>query len=533
MVAHRMMKPVCISALIACILSGCSATQQCQQSGSTPAGPPHAGMTLPVTASSLPLSSLSNSQIDTVQPASHNEGIVKAAAPADYALANGQDSGVPELRQGQEPDGIIEENAIEEVPPSSATNPADAVGQTPQPVEFFVSMALASHPKILAARSRVAAAVNVVPQVRSLPDPMFSNGFWPIQDQALQTAGGRVGHQFGLSQGVPWPEKLHAKEAIACQEVQIAQADVERIEREITEAVRLAYYEVWFASRAILILEDSRNLVNQLLQVAQARYETNGPQQDLLRAQLEFDRLEDQIVGLVKQKEQAQADLATLVQQPVALIPNAQDNIGLDQVPQQLDSLLAMAEHCSPELRGIVAEIRRDRQNQRLACLQKYPDFQLGLNYAIINDDNNVLSPVANGHDNISILVGVTLPIWRERIRAGIQEANARTSSSVQRLDAERDMIYGKLRRLMAQADAMVEREQIYQDRVIPRTQDMLELAFADYRGERADFFTLIETYRELLMFETELARIQATLAGTVAQIERTVGCPYGVRVEN
>jgi len=36
----------------------------------------------------------------------------------------------------------------------------------------------------------------------------------------------------------------------------------------------------------------------------------------------------------------------------------------------------------------------------------------------------------------------------------------------------------------------------------------------------------LIETYRELLMYETQLARIDANLAGTVAQIERTVGCP-------
>jgi hypothetical protein len=35
----------------------------------------------------------------------------------------------------------------------------------------------------------------------------------------------------------------------------------------------------------------------------------------------------------------------------------------------------------------------------------------------------------------------------------------------------------------------------------------------------------LIETYRELLMFETQLARINASLAGTVARIERAVGC--------
>jgi outer membrane protein TolC len=161
-----------------------------------------------------------------------------------------------------------------------------------------------------------------------------------------------------------------------------------------------------------------------------------------------------------------------------------------------------------------------------LACLQKYPDLQVGLNYAIISDDSNAISPVANGHDNISFTVGTTLPIWREKINAGIREAAHRTSSSTERLEAERDAIQGKLRRLMAQADALVQQQDIYKDRIIPRTEDTLTLSIADYRGKRTDFFTLIETYRDLLMFETQMARFEATLAGTVAQIERTVGCP-------
>ena len=405
---------------------------------------------------------------------------------------------------------------------------ATSSNDSQQPVSYFVSTALANHPKIRAARNRVAAASNVIPQARALPDPMLGNTFWPIQDQALQTAGGRVGHQFQLSQGVPWPEKLSTKASIASREVQMAQAEVDRIERKITEAVRLAYYEVWFATRAITIIEETRELVDDLTQVAEARYRSGGTQQDVLRAQLEADRLDDQLVGLRRQKEQAQADLATLLQQPVSLVPETLDDIGLVDVPKQLDELLGLAEQCSPELRALTWEIQRDREKQRLAYLQKYPDLNLGLNYSIIDDDTNVISPVANGHDNISFVVGVTLPIWRGKINAGIREAAHRTSSTSQRLEAERDAIQGKLRRLMAQADALVEQEGIYEDRIIPRTEDTLKLSIADYRGKRTDFFTLIETYRELLMFKTQLARIEATLAGTIAQIERTVGCPYG-----
>ena len=102
-------------------------------------------------------------------------------------------------------------------------------------VDYFVGLALAQHPSIQAARQRVSAEVNRIPQVRALPDPMFNNTFWPIHDQSIQTAAGRVGNQMSLSQAIPWPEKLRTKAAIVNQEVQIAQAEVDRIEREITE----------------------------------------------------------------------------------------------------------------------------------------------------------------------------------------------------------------------------------------------------------------------------------------------------------
>ncbi len=188
--------------------------------------------------------------------------------------------------------------------------PSAVDASSPQSVDYYVNLALAGHPSIQAARHRVSAEINRIPQARALPDPMFNNVFWPIQDQALQTAAGRVGNQMSLTQGVPWPQKLKTKAAIVSQEVQIAQAEVEEIEREITESVRLAYYELWFATRAITITEEILELVSDATQVAEARYRSGGTQQDVLRARLEADRLEEQHVALRKQKRMAQADLA-------------------------------------------------------------------------------------------------------------------------------------------------------------------------------------------------------------------------------
>lgn len=393
-------------------------------------------------------------------------------------------------------------------------------------LEELVANALASHPSIAAARQRVAAAQHRIPQATALDDPILGNTFWPIQDQALQTAGGRVGHQFSLTQKVPWLEKLDTRETIAVREVHVAMAEIARAETEITEAVRLAYYELWLADELIQIVDDNSELVEDLIIVSKSRYKTGGSQRDVLRAELERDRLSQQLISLRQQKEQARADLGALVRQPLHLMPIAVDDLNIAEATPKLDQLVGQAEACNPTLQGLAAEITRDRAKEALACLQKYPDFQVGLGYSIVDDDYNAISPVANGHDNINFTVGMTLPVWRDKINAGIREAAHNRSATKLRRDAEHDKIRGTLRRQVAAADAAIEQLELFRERLIPRTTQTLEITTADYQGKKADFTDLIATYRELLTLEVQVARTKATLASTLAKIERTVGCP-------
>lgn len=502
------------------VASGCASTPNQRPHQARTSQPPSVGASTgeSATAHEELLEAPISSPSDLIQPVGYDDKIVVAT---QLVLEPTDDLAVTETPIASSSDQIAHAHAT-----ATVTTPIGGA----KSADYFIALAMDRHPSIQAARQRVAAAINRVPQARALPDPMFNNTFWPIHDQSLQTASGRIGNQMSLSQAIPWPEKLRTKANVANQEVQIAQADVDRIEREITESVRLAYYEVWFATRAMMIIKETKEVVDTLNRVAESRYRTGGSQQDVLRARLEADRLEEQLINLTKQQQVAQADLAALVQQPVDLVPEADDNLGLADVPARLDQLIARAEECNPELIGLASEVRRDRQKQRLACLQQYPDLQFGVQWGLVSDDGNVVSPVANGHDTISFNVGTTLPIWRNKINAGIREAAHQTSSTTERLDAERNALYGKLRRLLAQADALIEQRDVYEKRIIPRVEDTLNLSIADWRGSRSenrtDFFTVIETYRELLMFETQLARINASLAGTLAQIERAAGCP-------
>jgi hypothetical protein len=193
-------------------------------------------------------------------------------------------------------------------------------------------------------------------------------------------------------------------------------------------------------------------------------------------------------------------------------------------VPQQIEELFAAACECSPRLRERRWAVSRDRQKQQLACLQKYPDFTFGAGWQSITE-SDAIAGSANGHDNVNFMVGLTLPIWSERIHAGVREASADVLASSREFTDARDDTLRQIRRLSEQAYAADEQLRLYNDRILPRAKQALQLASADYRGRLADFGEVADGFNEVFLFELQIARSQATLAGALARINRAVGC--------
>ncbi len=471
----------------------------------------------------------------SVLPNADSEAVVVSASrPIELGRSAGLSQTVPGSEfSGTFPVGPSDGPAPESIDkfgPQSIDEPVTpiAISAAHQlPIEAYVSMAMQANPRLNALRHRVASLANRVPQARALPDPMMQETFWPFNGNALETAGGRAANQIGISQQIPWPDKRRAKAAIACREVQIAEAELREATQEVAESVRLACIDIWFAEEALGVVDEFVDVVQQLNEVSEARYrsatKTSG-QQDVLRARIEADRLDDRRVQLQRQKQVAQADLSALLHRPVERSPEVENSYGRQSLDIQLDELIGMAGTCNPSLAGLIAQIARDREKSRLACLQQYPDFQLGANWLMISD-NNALSPVATGNDNFGFTLGVTLPIWRQKIRAGVAEASHQTQSSVGLLESEKDSVAGKMRRLVTQFDTFAEQLDILQDRIIPRTEDALEIALADYVGNRTDFSSVSDLYEERLLLELQRLALSRSQQAALIQLETLVGC--------
>ncbi|MCA9198696.1 MAG: TolC family protein [Planctomycetales bacterium] len=414
--------------------------------------------------------------------------------------------------------------------PSVADNSIEAMPTEVGSMELadqFVVMALSTNPALQAQRQRIALLRYRIPQVRSLPNPTVSETFWPFEGNALQTAGGRAASQINLSQAVPWPEKLDSKAAIASREVCIALAKLREMEQDVVQAVRLAVIEANVAAESLAIVDEANSLVDGLNEVAETRYRAGGPnasQRDVLRAQIERERIAEERLQWTKRQEIAKAELVRLLHQPLDLDDTFQWNLApVHQLELQLDQLVALAQQQNPSLSGLAQQVARDRQQIQLASLENRPDFQVGMNWLIVSQDD-AISPVANGHDNFGFMVGMTLPVWRNKIHAGIQEARHQVAASTQMLASETDNVASQIRKLLAEYTALSQQENLVRTRIAPRLDDALDITLADYSGNRTDFSSLIELHRERLMVELQVLQLQAELARSLVRIQRQIG---------
>jgi len=409
-----------------------------------------------------------------------------------------------------------------------ATLPVDIDTNVPHSVSFYVQRALEQNPEILAARRSVAAQVEVIPQVTALDDPVLVDSFQPITSNSVQTAAGRGQNALSLSQRFPWFGKLRVQGEVAEQETKIALTRLAEAQLKIAEDVHLTYDEIYFNQQAIQITETDERLLKDLLKFAEVRFRTGQTsQQDVLRAQVELERLRDRLITLRRQLRQAQADLAKILHTS----PEADLKVAKLDVPSArigIKRLYAAAVRCRPELQERLHAIVRDERTGELARLRYYPDVTVGVGWQSITGQG-ALSRVSNGNDNVAFTVGVNLPIWRDKLRAGVSEAEHRVVASARQYDATRDDTFRQIKRLMVQVSALDQQIVLFRESIIPKSEQTLQVSAADYRVGKIDFQQILDNWSDLLLFQIQLVRLEATLAQTFASLERVVGCQLAV----
>jgi len=395
----------------------------------------------------------------------------------------------------------------------------------PQPVETYIRYALAENRGVQAAHANVVAMRERIPQVTALDDPMVENTIWPFPSNAPQySLMGYGPYGLMISQQFPWFGTLRLRGEAAAKDVEVALAELCAAQLDVVANVKRAYFNLYQAERLDIVIRENRKLAEDFVEIAKIRYEAgNTSQQDVLRAQNAVTEIDTELATIFQEKATARAALARQLHVSPETDLQALTELPVAAAPVQVDFLYRLATAARPELRGQLAAVGRDAREVELARKKYYPNVTLGLNYMLMSRQN-AMSAMADGRDNIGLVVGFNLPVYRGKLEAGVREAEAKAVADSKRYENLRDQTYEEVKQAFADARARREILDLFRKTYLPRSRQALEVASADYRAGNLDFLSLITAWRELLQVEVQIARLESDLGKALATLERSVG---------
>jgi outer membrane protein TolC len=349
----------------------------------------------------------------------------------------------------------------------------------------YLAYALLNAPAVEAAYGDWAASVEAITVTRSLPDPQltFQSDIGSIVQSVMP----------GLIQNFPGPGKLRAGANVAGAVSQAKYFAFESAALQTAFALKQAYYQLYFLDDQLRINRETLSLLNDLEQIARAQNEVGkGTLQDVLRAQIERDRVSTDIANLEDSRQPLLASFkAALGITPDQPDPPVPARLEISDTDFNSDDLLKTAFARNPQLQAMEADVRAAEAGIAVAYKSRVPDFSLGL-MADVKANPIIYRPLA----------GMTLPIWRDKIAAEIAQAKAKDLVAKARLTeaqislavdfAEQTFAYREIGRNL----------DLLENRLIPKARQSLEIARAGYLAGTIDFFNLMDTERTLLNFE-------------------------------
>jgi cobalt-zinc-cadmium efflux system outer membrane protein len=381
------------------------------------------------------------------------------------------------------------------------------------------------NPAIRAAFYAWQAALQRITQARSYQNPMVT--YMPDTGNMAETRAGPQTNGFGISQTIPFPGKLTLSGRIADQQAQAARENLTGIVQETLRGIRRAYAQFYFAERALEVNADSTVLARQFENIAEAKFKVGKvPEEDVIQGQEEISRLATERVNFVEQRNTAMGALNTLLDRAPRARLGRPAEMATAELQIPLEQLVEQARGARPEIRAENHLVHAREQSVTLAKMGYLPDFSIGGQYMGIDGHMGVPGFTRDGHDIWTATIGLSVPIWVDRVKARVDETGAElqqekfTRRNVE--DTVNDQIQDAYERLMAAARNDV----IYRTTLLPQTAERIRAAEAGYQTGTVDFLTLIDSlksYENVRLLDYQSVRAYQISA---ADLTRAVGEP-------
>ncbi len=386
-----------------------------------------------------------------------------------------------------------------------------------QRLEDYLRYASLNNAELKAKFHQWKAAVEEVPQAKSLPDPKFTYGYF-IEE--VETRVGPQRQKFEIMQNFPWFGVIEARGDRAAAKAKAAHKKYEAKKLELFEQVKYAFYEYAYLAKAIEITKQNLELITHFEEVARSRYATAlTSHPDIIRAQIELAVLEDRLESLKELRPAITAKLNSILNRQVSSDLPWPKSPEYRQVTIDFSQLYAMIIQNNPDLQAMGHEIEAARNAEKLAKKKSFPNFGIGVGYI---DTTHARASGVNdsGKDPIIAMLSLTLPIWADNYKAAQRQARAELSQKTYEKTQMENTLGAKAQQLLYEFEDTDRKIELYRDVIIPKAEEMLVASETAYQTGTIDFLSLIDAQRMLLRYELFYERRLAENAQKLAKIE-------------
>ena len=312
----------------------------------------------------------------------------------------------------------------------------------------YLEIAAKNNPGVLQKFTEYQAVLQKIPQVGSLSDPELSMGVFL---SPMELVSGKQVADIRLMQMFPWFGVLkYGKDEISL----MAKAKFELFrdaKLQVFYDIQRNWYELYKIKKDISISEKNIEILKIIENLALVKFKSASSMQnvsmgsfadnsglsDIYRIQIEKGDLENNISLLKNQRNTIIAQFNTYLNRPVTSPVFTYENITVDSLELSLMAVSDSIQANNPMLDMLDYEKQSIEARKKMVTRMGYPMVGLGLNYSLISKSGTAMgAPDMNGKDMIMPMVTVTLPIYRKKYNAMINEAELLKTATSQNYQA-------------------------------------------------------------------------------------------------
>lgn len=396
-------------------------------------------------------------------------------------------------------------------------------GGTPPPPDSVrltrvdaVSAALRANPQVdiareqwLQARARHVTAV-------ALPDPSFT---YSLDDEPRVLQLGRAGAKNAeIGVGIPFPDKLRLRGAIAQADIRSADYRYTQIKQQVAASASKAYDALLATRRRGRDLREGRALADSVVRRAQARFDAGFvPRLDVIKARVDLSQADNDLIANERDLANAEAALNRLMGLPLGTPLAQADSLQLPRDLPPLDILEQAANASRPDLGDLRSQRAGARANTSLLKEYWLPDFTLGASH-------DYKTPGSPGY---SAGIGVSLPLffWQHS-KGDVAESQHRELELDATLRDANAAVGQEVRAAYASAATALRQARFIRDDLLPAAREAFRAVSAAYSLGGASSLEVIDARRTLLDAQTQYSEALANANAARADLEFAVGRP-------